>query len=259
MIHFFAGAHKNGSHFQFYVLEEALRQRAIPYRVVGLQEFHSHDLERARKLLADWLGSDETLLLKGHWHRPRERQLLRHRDAIKVYLIWRDLKDVLISSYHYRINKFGAEDNGFPHFYFEEGGRDLLINQRLYRIAWSGEAVHETSYESLVDDFQTEARRLLAYAGVKGVDLGALKAETSIGRLRETRDDQKAVFFRNGATGQHRVFDFGEDVALDMEKLINLGHPALLREQALEKAKRGLKKIVRSIGIQRSSAERNSR
>jgi len=109
--------------------------------------------------------------------------------------------------------------------------------------------VHETGYEALVDDFSKEAGRLLAHAGIDGVDLDALKAETSIGRLRETREDQKGVFFRNGTTGQHRDFSFEPDVTLDMQKLMGLGRPALLREQAFEKARRGLRKISRTVGL----------
>jgi hypothetical protein len=253
MIHFFAGAHKNGSHFQFYVLEESLRQRSIPYRVVGLEALHAHDLERTRQLLKDLRGSDEIILLKGHWYRRRERDLLLGQKDIKIFLIWRDLKDVLISSYHYRINKFGSDDRGFRAFYFEDGGRDLLISQRLYRIAWSGCEVHETSYEALVDDFSREAKRLLDYAGIEGVDLAALRVETSIGRLRETREDQSGVFFRDGTTGQHRSFDFAPDVIADMEKVSRLGRPALLREQGIEKAKRGLRKAASTIGFRKAS------
>lgn len=253
MIHFFAGAHKNGSHFQFYVVEEALRQRACPYRILGLDAFHTHDLNRSRELLADLRGSDEIILLKGHWYRRRERQLLLGEENVKIFLIWRDLKDVLISSYRYRINKFGADDRGFRAFYFDDGGRDLLINQHLYKIAWSGEDTHETSYEALVDEFPNEAERLLTYAGIDGVDLDALQAETSIGRLRETREDQKGVFFRDGRTRQYRDFHFEPDVITDMERIAGLGRSALLREQSLGKAKHGLKKVAAMIGLSQAS------
>ncbi|MGI9449588.1 MAG: sulfotransferase domain-containing protein [Geminicoccaceae bacterium] len=249
MIHFFAGAHKNGSHFQFYALEEALKQRALPYRTLGLEALHAHDLNRSRALISELRGADETILLKGHWYRRREQTLLLGEETIKVYLIWRDLKDVLISSYHYQINKFGADDRGFRVFYFEDGGRELLIEQSLYRLAWSGKGAHETSYEALVDDFPSEAKRLLDYAGVDGVDLDALQRETSIGRLRETRDDKKGVFFRKGTTGQFRDFHFEPDIVVDMAKLTKLGRSALLREQRFQKAKRGIKKLVAKIGF----------
>ncbi|MGI9491759.1 MAG: sulfotransferase domain-containing protein [Geminicoccaceae bacterium] len=249
MIHFFAGSHKNGSHFQFYVLEEALKQRALPYRILGLEALHVHDLNRSRALISELRGTDQTILLKGHWYRRQEQTFLLSEKMIKVYLIWRDLKDVLISSYHYRINKFGADDRGFHVFYYQDGGRELLIEQYLYRLAWSGKETHETSYEALVDDFPREAQRLLDYAGVDGVDLVALQHETSINRLRETRDDQKGVFFRKGTTGQFRDVDFEPEIVADMARLKNLGRPALLREQNLEKAKRGFKKMVAKFGF----------
>lgn len=243
MIHFFAGAHKNGSHFQFYVLEEALKQRSIAYRVAGSDIFHERDLGRARKLLRELREADDIILCKGHWHRRRERDLLLGEKNLKVFLIWRDLKDVLISSYHYKINKFGADYRDFSEFYFEDGGRDLLIHQRLYRIAWSGKSAHETSYEALVEDFSREAARLLSHAGIDDVDLASLEAETGIGRLRETRGDQKGIFFRQGTTGQHRSFGFGQDAEADIDKLLLLDHLALLRERWAAFARRGVRKV----------------
>ncbi|MEM8947734.1 MAG: sulfotransferase domain-containing protein [Pseudomonadota bacterium] len=254
MICFFAGAHKNGSHFQFYVLEEALRQRSIPYRVVGADVFHEHDLSGARKLLSELRGADDMILCKGHWYRNRERRLLLDQEDLKVFLIWRDLKDVLISSYHYKINKFGADYADFSDFYFADGGRDLLIQQRLYRMAWSGAPAHETSYEALVDDFSNEAARLLAYAGIDDVDLESLKAETKLGRLRETRGDENGVFFRKGTTGQHRGFELASDVEADIETLLLLDHMALQRERWAAFAKRGLRKASSKLFASRGAA-----
>ncbi len=259
LIYFFAGAHKNGSHFQFYVLEEALKQRAIAYRVVGADIFHERDLARARKLLFDLRGSDDIILCKGHWHRRREQQLLLGEENLKVFLIWRDLRDVLISSYHYKINKFGADYRDFSAFYFEDGGRDLLIHQRLYRIAWSGKPAFETSYEALVEDFSSEAKHLLSHAGIDDVDLASLEAETGIGRLRETRGDQEGVFFRAGTTGQYRSFGFGEDVEADIERLLLLDHVALLREQCIAFARRGIRKVSSKLGLTPGAAAAISR
>ncbi len=249
LIYFFAGAHKNGSHFQFYVLEEALRQRSIPYQVAGTDIFHGHDLGRARKLLSDLRGADDIILCKGHWHRRRERKLLLGEKDLRVFLIWRDLKDVLISSYHYKINKFGAVYADFSDFYFADGGRDLLIQQRLIRKAWSGEPAHETSYEVLVDEFPKEAARLLAHAGINDVDLTPLQAETRLDRLRETRGDQNGVFFRKGTTGQHRSFGLSPDVEADIERLLQLDHIGLKRERWSAFAKRGLKKASSKLGL----------
>lgn len=249
MIHFFAGAHKNGSHFQFYVLEEALKQRLIPYRVVGSDIFHERDLSPAKKLLFELRGAEDIILCKGHWHRRREQKLLLGEKNLNVFVIWRDQKDVLISSYYYKINKFGADYADFSEFYFGDGGRDLLIQQRLYRIAWSGKPVHETSYEALVDDFPREAGRLLSHAGIGDVDLTALQAETKLGRLRETRNDQQGVFFRQGTTGQHRSFAFGEDTLADIERLLHADHLALQRERSLAFARRGVKKATSKLGL----------
>ena len=258
VICFFAGAHKNGSHFQFYVLEEALRQRSIPYQVVGTDVFHEHDLGRARTLLSEMRDADDVILCKGHWYRSRERKLLLDQENLRVFLIWRNLKDVLISSYHYKINKFGADYADFSEFYFEDGGRDLLIQQRLYRMAWSGEPAHETSYEALVDDFQNEAARLLAHVGIEGVDLTALMAETRLDRLRETRGDQDGVFFRKGTTAQHRNFGLATDVEADIERLLVLDHIALQRERWATFAKRGLMKVSSRLAGLRGARERSS-
>lgn len=124
---FFAGAHKNGSHFQYYVVEEALRQQSIPYRAIGSEIFHQRELGQAWEVLAANRDTDEYVLCKGHWYRKREQALLFAMTDISIFLIWRNLRDVLISSYYYKINKFGAAYRDLSEFYFADGGRKLLI------------------------------------------------------------------------------------------------------------------------------------
>ena len=189
LIYFFAGAHKNGSHFQFYVLEEALRQRSSAYRVEGADIFHERDLSRARKLFWELRGTDDLILCKGHWHRRQEQKLLLGEKNLKIFLIWRDLKDVLISSYHYKINKFRANYKDFSEFYFNDGGRDLLIHQRLYRMSLVGEVLSmRRAMKRWSRTFQREAALLLSYAGVGDVDLATLEAEI---RNRSTARDTR--------------------------------------------------------------------
>lgn len=233
MILFFAGAHKNGSHFQFYVIEEALRQLSLPYRAIGSDVFHQHDLAGAREIFAEYCDTSEFILCKGHWYKKREQDVIFSENNILVFLIWRHLHDVLISSYFYNINKFNVDYAGFSSFYFSGGGRDILIEQCLYRLAWAGKRAYETSYERLVDDFPGEAARLLAHVGLEGVDLDALQAETSLDRLRTTRGDEKGIFFRDGRTGQYRDFEIAPEVENDIEKLSTMSRISLLRERYL--------------------------
>ncbi len=223
MIYFFCGAHKNASHYQRYIVEEALKQRGLDFRIAGNEVFNAHRWFAGRQLLRRLhLDRDQRYLCKGHWGRSVERWLLLSVPSVHVFLIWRHILGVMISAFHYENNKFAAGYGDFADFYWAEG-RELFIRQVLYRRVWQAQARHprifQVTFEDLKADFPTHAGRMLAFAGIEGVDLGDLENKLSLERMRQTRNDPNGVFFRKGEPDEYQTFDFPPEILASMEQL----------------------------------------
>lgn len=207
MILFFCGAPKHGSHFQMLTVTSALEQLGIAYERAGEEVFHRHDLEAAAALLRRLEAQPDRLFVcKGHWGAPAERDLLMSFPDVRVFLIWRDPGDVLVSQYYYAMNTEGQSPRDIAEYYYRYGGRYIALRHARYRAVWdrAGDArVHHTDYAGLVTDFDATAGALLEAADVTGVDLTALRDAVSLETLRERHDDPEGRFFRRGAVGEH--------------------------------------------------------
>ena len=231
MIYFFCGAEKNASHYQRFIVEEALKQRGLDFKIAGNEIFHAY------KWVAGWQflhqlhrHPDQRYLCKGHWGRPVERRLLLSFQSLQVFLIWRHLHDVMISSFHFENNRRPPGFDSFATFYWAEG-RQFFIRQLLYRRGWSELADHprvfQVNFEDLKKDFATHAGRILDFAGIEGVDLEALAGQLSLERMRRTRNDPEGKFFRKGEPGEHKAFAFPTEVLEDMQQLETRSSPML--------------------------------
>ena len=105
MIYFFTGAPKHGSHFQMFIVQEAMEMAGIPFTQVGNKTFHERNLWKS-KMLLDTMDKMKNVnwICKGHFGTKRERDLLLSYDNIKIFLIWRDIRDVLVSQYYALMN-----------------------------------------------------------------------------------------------------------------------------------------------------------
>jgi hypothetical protein len=241
MIYFFCGAHKNASHFQRYIVEEALNLRGIEFAVAGNEVFHAHKwLDGYRLLRRLDRERNRIFLCKGHWGQAVERRILLSFESVRVFVIWRHILDVMVSSFHYQNNKFAAGYESFDDFYRAEG-RQLFIRQVLYRRVWrlpsASPRVFQVNFEDLKSDFATYAGKMLAFAQIDGVSLDELAKQVSLERLRETRDDPKGIFFRKGQPGEHLSFPFSAETRADMESLQSRSTPMLLALDSVERMK----------------------
>jgi hypothetical protein len=99
VIFFFCGAPKHGSHYQLLIITESLAQLGIDYVPIGVKVFDHNESRAARELLDSLHRERDRLsVCKGHF---LDRDLLLSYDDIKIFHIWRDLGDVLVSRYHY--------------------------------------------------------------------------------------------------------------------------------------------------------------
>lgn len=226
MIFFFAGAPKNGSHLQLFVVRESLDQLGLPYRSVGNEIFHARDLKRAggflRKIDAD---SSTLYLCKGHFGLPRERELLLSFENIRIFLIWRDFRDALVSHYYYRVRKYKKAYADFSNYYWTEG-RTFLLEQIHYRLTWSA-AQHDhrvvsSSFSMFVKKFPPAALRLLSAADIRGVDIQRLQQQLSLSWMRKVYNDPRGIFFRKGSVGEYRRVITSDRVLSDINRLTTM-------------------------------------
>lgn len=234
MIYFFNGAAKHGSFFQYFIVQKALNQIATPYSQVKNTFFHRHYVRSARRQLKELSSSGDGLfLIKGHWGDPRERRLLLSCHDIKIFLIWRDFRDVLVSQFFFELNKFGRQFVDFDDYYWRYlGGRYHLRQQLAYKRGWDSVAspgnVCAVSFEDLKNDFVPTAGALLRFAGIDGVDLARLEQDVTVEKLRKDSGDNGA-HFRKGAIGDHRSVITSPHTIDDIDALVRGSAEGVLR------------------------------
>ncbi len=130
--------------------------------------------------------------------------LIRGRLALAAY-IYRDPRDAMLSAYE---NGLRALEKGRPNAFslLTDFEKSLAFIEEYCRV-WEGwiacpQALH-TRYETLRDDYDAEAARLVAFLGVNG---GDPQAQAVIERYRpeRARREQKGMHFRQGKTGRYR-------------------------------------------------------
>ncbi|WP_193370331.1 hypothetical protein [Pelagibius marinus] len=238
MIYFFAGPHRNGSHFQYFVAEEALKQIGRPYQVLDPVPFHNHDLAASKRILRAAAKDNATFLAKGHWYRKRELDLLQSCPNLRVMVIWRDIPSAMMSAYKYYYAKKGYEVPSFDEFYWKGAGRWMLIEQYRYRLAYRCYDAFQSSYEGLVDDFDVEAARLINAMGIGAeVDLAKLAEAVSKPRLRETHGDRDAVFFTRSGPDAAQGARLSQTCLSDFRKVGAMSAARLAAESWIEAAR----------------------
>ncbi len=208
MILFFSGAPKHASHFQFNIIREALVQQGIDFEHVGQKIFNAHDYKSIKELL-DTIDSsnDKLYLVKGHLGYAFERDFLLSYKSMRVFLIWRDLRDVLVSQFYYLVNKGQKNYNNFSEFYWQhDSGRALFRYHLDYHKTWEQVAhdprVFSSSFNELKNNFNKAASEMLEFCNIRNVDMNDLSNRISVDTLRK-KSKEKALF-RRGIVGEYK-------------------------------------------------------
>jgi hypothetical protein len=253
MIYFFNGAAKHASFFQMFIIQKALDQVGKPYSHLSHVKntiFHQHYLRSAARQLKE-LSSERSglFLIKGHWGEPRERDLLLALDDIKIFLIWRDFRDVLVSQFFFEQNKFGRRFLDFDDYYWRYlGGRYHLLHHLRYKRCWesvsNSRSVFVASFSQLKMDFLTAAGNMLRFAGLEGVDLVRLEQDVTVEKLREETGDQAGAHFRKGAIGDYKSIITSAHTINDIDALLHADRKAnsSLLSENLESFRKSSKK-----------------
>lgn len=203
MIFFFTGGPKHGSHFQLYIITEGLNQKGITYGQAGINIVDRNDSPGTKRLLDEINQKrEEIFICKGHF---LDKELLLSYADIRIFLIWREIGDVLVSRYHYLIHRYGQTFDDFADFYRKDG-RNHTFYQTAYHHLWqpvTDQRVFHVNYSDLRKDFQNAVRPMLDFAGLSDVDVEALEEKVSIERSRKKHNDPKGVLIRKGAVGEY--------------------------------------------------------
>jgi hypothetical protein len=219
----FAGGHRMGSTYQFLIGINALKQLGIPIRGTdnpALNIFHLQKIRTAFKV-AD-LQPETYLVAKTHPAFPEQAEAVLSAKHSRVFLVWRDQTDALVSDYHFAQRRAGHVYAGFDD-YFVRRGRKILLRNCLQQRVWQGikdERVRAWDYLDLVDNFETAVPEMLNFAGLKNVDLDKLKESVSIEQLRKTHDDPKGTFFRKGGKQDIQQLKPGPGTLDAVEKIL---------------------------------------
>ena len=226
MIYFFNGAAKHASFFQMFIVQKALDQVGRPYSRLKNTFFHRHHRKSAARQLNELsAGCGGLFLIKGHWGEPHERDLLLSHDDIKIFLIWRDFRDVLVSQFFFEQNKFGRRFVDFDDYYWRYlGGRYQLLQQLKYKRYWElspqPRAVCVAHFHDLKENFVEAAGAMLRFAGIDGVDLVRLEHDVTVDRLREETGDKTGAHFRKGAIGDYKAIITSAHTIDDIDALV---------------------------------------
>ncbi len=198
-----------GSTYQFLIGVNAIRQLRYPIRHTdspALAVFHLQKIRDAFR--ATDAHPERHFLAKVHAAFPEQVEAVLVAKHSRIFLVWRDQKDALISDFHFAQRRGGHVYANFND-YFKRRGRKILLRNCLQQVVWSNvddDRVMSFDYMDLVDNFDQSAAKLLSFAGLHNVDLEALQKSVSISELRKRHNDPKGTFFRKGGK-------------LDLEKL----------------------------------------
>lgn len=201
MLLIFAGGHRMGSTYQSLIGLNALTQLGIPFRRTDNSALNSFHLQKVREAFkAADAQPDAYFVAKAHPAFPEQAETMLTAKNSRVFLVWREQQDALVSDFHFAQRRAGHVYKNFDD-YFSRRGRKILLRNCLQKLVWEGikdDRVRAWNYLDLVHDFETAAREMLDFAGLKNVDLDALKESVSIEQLRKTHNDPKGTFFRKG-------------------------------------------------------------
>ncbi len=212
MLLLFAGGHRMGSTFQGLIGLHALKQLGIKFRQADNPALNIFHLQKIRESLrAADANPQFYYYAKSHAAFPAQVDAVLTAENSRIYLVWRDQRDALVSDFYFSQRLAGHVYKDFQD-YFWRRGRKILLRNRLQQVVWDGikdDRVRAWDYLDLVNEFDRSAGEMLEFGSLEGVDMDALKKSVSIGELRKTYNDPKGSFFRKG--GKQNIEELAPD------------------------------------------------
>ncbi len=236
MLYVFAGGHRMGSHFQTFVVTHGLSQLGTKFAWVDRAAMNTFHLGAIRRGLArcDALPA-KSFVAKTHASFPIQIDTLLSARNVRVFLIWRPLRDCLVSDYHFARSNAGHAYKDFDD-YFAKRGRRVMLRNRLHEVTWStrtDDRVRGWQYLDLRDDFARVAGEMLAFAEIDGVDIDRLAEGLQIDKLRAKYRDPEGKFFRKGGAGELSELEPSEATMAQISEIEAMSDAATLGREYL--------------------------
>jgi hypothetical protein len=198
------GAFKSGSTWLYNILKVMTGFPPPPDKYLNPDWVNpSIDPQKLESTLSDLDYHSNNYIVKNHFDRTWQRNLLLKYEDVYVLDIQRELSDVVVSAYHHNKNKHDFNKSFM--FYYWRYGRFTAMNVKKYHELWdpnrSPDKIYMSSFEKLKKEFNQECKDLGLFIG-KNLSFDAIRNiynETSIDTLRKKYDDQD--FFRKGKVG----------------------------------------------------------
>ncbi|MGH2397686.1 MAG: sulfotransferase domain-containing protein, partial [bacterium] len=182
---------------------------------------HSIDPKKLADALAKVDYHTSNYIVKTHFGKPEERDLILSYDDVYVLNIKRDIRDVVVSAYYHDVRSLKYEGS-FEDFYWL-CGKKVAQQVSDYHAVWSVQSprIVTSSYERMLADFRKEFRRVSAFLGFHPTDetIDEIRTFFQIERIRELwkEENDKVSFFRKGVAGDWRNH-FTADIEEDFEQ-----------------------------------------
>ncbi len=199
------GAFKSGSTWLYNILLELTGFPPPPAEYLN-PEWRNPSIapEQLTPLLKSLTPTDH-YLVKNHFGKAHDRELLLSSPHVRVFDIQRDLRDVVVSAYYHVQRKEGYTGD-FASYYWQEG-RHTAQEVVKYHATWDAASsqVYVASYESLHHDFSGEITRIAAFLNLTpdAAEIERIHRVTTLDSLRKRYQEQDRTqkFFRKGVIG----------------------------------------------------------
>jgi hypothetical protein len=199
------GAFKSGSTWQYRILREIVPPKVLPseYQNSGWVN-ESIDPKKLREFLDSELYNQSDFVVKNHFSRLNEFRMLSNRPGVVIFDIKRDVRDVLVSAYHHRLN-YNSFRGSFGDFFNREAEkvvRGVIRHNELWLSG--GSNVYSGEYECLHSNFGKEVYRMGKFIGLELTSghIDRIKDRTSFSRMKS----RGSAFFRKGEVGDWKNY-----------------------------------------------------
>ncbi|MBT7590764.1 MAG: hypothetical protein HN561_06805 [Candidatus Scalindua sp.] len=146
-------------------------------------------------------------IAKGHYGTEKLRDMLLRVSNIKIFIIWREVRDQLVSYYYYLKDRRNVSFKGFDDYYWSIGYK-FVIEQLEYRKVWTNvnkdPRIRVSHFALLKTDFAYEANKLFSFVGINDIDIDNIKNEVSLESFRKKSGDINGTFYRKGAIDEYK-------------------------------------------------------